>query len=305
MTSIGGVIPIMPTPFDDSGNVDVDSLRRLTDYLVASGVHGLAACGVASEGYALTDDERDVIVSTVVRQVDGRVPVLAGCGHHSREAGSQMARRAEEAGANALFVMPPYFVKPTEEAIFEYFAAIDAAVSVPVMVQDNPQWTSVPLSLEMLRRLSELPNVNSIKVEVPHPPTKMRQLRGSVGDALALFGGLAGNWLPEELASGSSGTMPAAIMPSVYVEVWDAWQRGAQAEARALFHRYHPAIRVTAQQSVGFAMVKWLMWKVGVIATPHVRSPLHSLSAADERDLVVVCEELNLFETMRIPGRSH
>jgi 4-hydroxy-tetrahydrodipicolinate synthase len=122
----------------------------------------------------------------------------------------------------------------------------------------------------------------------------MREVREALGDRPTIRGGQAGNWFPEELAAGSVGTMPASLMPEVYVGVWELWQSGDVAGARALFNRYHPAIRVTAQQSVGFAMVKHLLWKQGVIASPRVRNPLGPLGDADRADLEAVVAELSL-----------
>lgn len=299
MDGFSGVVPIMPTPFDETGGLDIESLLSLTEFLIGSGVDGIAVCGVASEGYALTDVERRNVIETVSRASAGLVPVLAGAGHHSAEAGAQLAREAEAAGADGLLVMPPHFVKPTDSSLVQYFSAIDAAVGIPIMIQDNPQWTGVALSVDLLSQLAELPNVASVKVESVHPPSKMRQLRLRIGDGLDLYGGLAGNWLPEELACGSSGTMPAALMPSVFAGIWHTWKRGDQAAARQLFHRYHPAIRVTAQQSVGFAMVKWLLYQLEVIKTPRVRSPLQPLSEEDLRDLLTVCDELELLDVMK------
>jgi 4-hydroxy-tetrahydrodipicolinate synthase len=283
--TVRGIVPIVPTPFADDGSLDLPSLRRLVDHIVDAGVHGLAVLGVASETYALTDAERLAVVGTAADQAAGRVPLLAGNSHASGEAAATLARAAEAAGAEMLLVMPPHFVKPTARTLVDYFAAGAGAGDVPIMIQDNPGWTAVPIPEAAFRELAALENVTHAKIEVPHPPTKMRAVREAVGDRFTILGGLAGNWLLEELAAGSVGTMPAAIMPEVYVAVWDAWEAGDAAAARALFDRHHPLIRVTAQQSVGFAMTKHLLWRGGVIASPRVRNPLPQLSAADLADL--------------------
>src|SRR5262249_276174 len=155
--------------------------------------------------------------------------------------------------------------------------------------------TGVEISADVYRGLAAVAGIEYAKVEVPHPPTKMRAVR-TAADGLTLLGGLAGNWLPEELAAGSEGTMPASLMPQVYVQVWDLWEAGDHGGARSLFGRYHPAIRVTAQQSVGFAMVKHLLWRLGVIESPAVRNPLNQLTAADQADLDAVVDELDLLD---------
>jgi 2-keto-3-deoxy-L-arabinonate dehydratase len=291
---IRGIVPIVPTPFSDDGAVDLPSLRRLVDHLVDAGVHGLAVLGVASEVYALTDAERIAIVETAVEQAAGRLPVVAGNSHASGEGGAELGRQVEAAGASMLMVMPPHFVKPSPRALVDYFATIAGAVAIPIMIQDNPGWTTVSIPVSAYRELARVDNIRFAKIEVPHPPTKMREVRAALGDRLTILGGQAGNWFPEELAAGSVGTMPAALMPEVYVGVWERWQAGDVAGARTLFHRYHPAIRVTAQQSVGFAMVKHLLWQRGVIDSPRVRNPLQPLSEADRADVEGVIAELGL-----------
>jgi 4-hydroxy-tetrahydrodipicolinate synthase len=290
--TVRGIVPIVPTPFSDDGAVDLASLRRLVDHLIDAGVHGLAVLGVASETYALTDAERLAVIETAADQTAGRVPLLAGNSHASGEAAASLARAAEAAGAEMLLVMPPHFVKPTARTLVDYFAAVAQAVEIPLMIQDNPGWTSVQISIPVFRELAELPNVTHAKIEVPHPPTKMREVRAAVGDRFTILGGLAGNWLLEELAAGCVGTMPAAIMPETYVAVWERWEAGDADGARELFDRNHPLIRVTAQQSVGFAMTKHLLWKAGVIASPRVRNPLPQLSPDDLADLEAVLRTL-------------
>jgi 4-hydroxy-tetrahydrodipicolinate synthase len=296
---IRGIVPIVPTPFAENGALDLASLRRVVDYLVVAGVHGLAVLGVAGEIYALTDAERLAVVETAVDQAAGRLPVLAGSSHASAEAAAVVAHDAASAGADALLVMPPSFVKPGDAALVEYYAAVAAAAGVPVMVQDNPAWTAVTIPVTVYRELAAIEGVDYAKVEVPYPPAKVREVREAVGDRLTILGGLAGNWLFEELAAGAVGTMPATIMPEVYLRIWEAWEAGDHGGARALFDRYHPVIRITSQQSVGFAMVKNLLWRLGVIATPRVRNPLRPLAAADLASFDAVLASVGLLPPRR------
>jgi 4-hydroxy-tetrahydrodipicolinate synthase len=296
---LSGVVPIVPTPFHADGSLDGASLRRVVDYLVAAGVHGLAVLGVASEVWALTDAERRAVVEAAVGEARGRLPVVAGCSYASGQAAAAAARELADAGADALMVMPPHFVKPTAATLLQYYELVAAAVDVPLMIQDNPGWTGVEIPVDAYRELAGVGGIEYAKVEVPHPPTKIRAVRAAVPDGVTLLGGLAGNWLLEELAAGSRGTMPASLMPQIYVQVWDLWQSGDHAAARSLFDRYHPAIRVTAQPTAGFAMVKHLLWRIGVLEAPAVRNPLNQLTAADQADLEAVVDGLGLLELMR------
>jgi 2-keto-3-deoxy-L-arabinonate dehydratase len=297
--ALGGVVPIVPTPFTHSGDLDLDSLGSVITYLMSSGVHGLAVLGMASEGFALTDAERTAVIRTAAECADGNLPVVAGCSHHSAHAAAQLAMAAQKAGADALMVMPPAMGSPTLNNIADYFAAITAATAIPVVVQDNPGWTGVQLPPAFYERLVAIEGIAYVKVETPHPPTTMREITASVGDRITLLGGLGGNWLPEELTAGSAGTMPASIMPQVYVRIWELWTSGMRAEARTMFHRYHPAIRIGAQPAVGIAMAKQLLVDAGVIANAYVRAPRGTLHSADRTDLTRIVTELGLLDVMR------
>jgi 2-keto-3-deoxy-L-arabinonate dehydratase len=255
--------------------------------------------GVAGEIYALTDAERVAVIETAVDQAAGRLPVLAGSSHASGEAAATVAAEAEAAGAEMLLVMPPSFVKPSDAALVDYYGTIADAVGIPLMVQDNPAWTSVTMSISVYKQLAEIERIELAKIEVPYPPAKVREVRNATGDRFTILGGLAGNWLFEELDAGAVGTMPGTIMPDVYAGIWEAWDAGKVDSARAMFDRYHPVIRITSQQSVGFAMLKHLLWRLGVIESPRVRNPLRPLDPADLVAFETVLDSVGLLPAPR------
>lgn len=296
---LSGVVPIVPTPFTPEGDVDLAGLRSAVNYLLTARVQGIAVLGMASEAYSLTEAERRSVILTAAEAVEGRAPLVAGSSHNSSRAAAALARIAEEAGAQILMVMPPHIVRPAPEDMVDYFEAIAAAVDVPIMIQDNPGWTGVDLPIDLYVRLARLESVRYAKVETRHPPTTMRGLRGALGSRLPILGGAAGNWLLEELEGGAVGTMPGALMPQVYVRVLSLWAGGQRQAARSLFNRYHPLIRISATPVLGIAMTKYLLWRLGVIAHPGVRRPVHPLGEGDRADLDAVCNELDLLSVMR------
>lgn len=297
--ALDGLIPIVPTPFDERGAVDPEALKRVLDYLIEVGVHGVAVLGMASEAITLTDAERDVVISTTAERVAGRVPVVTGCSHNSSHAVAQLAVAAEGSGADALMVMPPAIGNPDRSALREYFATAADATGLAVMIQDNPGWHGVSIPIELYADLAAIPNIRYAKIETPHPPTTMTAVRDAVGDKLTLVGGQAGSWLPEELRRGTVGTMPASIMPQVYLLILKLWQEGRESDAIAVFDHYHPLIRVTSSARVGIGMAKAMLRIAGVLANDSVRDPFPTLSDADRGDLTAVMDRLRITEIMR------
>lgn len=298
-TDLRGLIPIVPTCFDDDGRLDLPGMGRVVDYLVEVGVHGVAVLGMASEVYSLTDAEREAVITTAAERLERRVPLVVGCSHNSGQAVSQAAVSAFKAGADALMVMPPSMGDASTTVIKEYYVAAAEATDLPIMIQDNPAWTGVHLPIGLYADLCETATIRYAKIETRHPPSTISTLRAAVGDRLAVMGGQAGNWLPEELERGVVGTMPAAIMPQVYLRVLQLWQAGQRTQARAVFHRYHPLIRVTGFPGAGIPMSKVLLAELGLIASPAVRAPLSPLSAQDRDDLLTTMAELNVVDVMR------
>ena len=153
MTTFAGVFPIVNTTFHDDGRIDLDSQRRLVRFLIDCGAHGLGLFGNASEGYTLGEDERRQLLRVILDEVDGRVPVVVSSGHTGTDVAVALSREAEAAGASALMVMPPYLLKPDAEGVYQYFAAIAEAVSIPIMVQDAPLMTQVAMGPDLLARM--------------------------------------------------------------------------------------------------------------------------------------------------------
>ncbi|WP_244632021.1 dihydrodipicolinate synthase family protein [Microbacterium sp. Se63.02b] len=144
--TLHGLMPILATPFDESGRLDRESLRRLVEFQLASGVDGVAVFGMASEGFALTTEERRVILDDVVGVVDGRVPVIAGVNGTSTATSIEQSLLAEEGGADALMVLPPFMVKPPAGTLVDFYGEVAAATSLSVMVQDAPGVTGVAMA---------------------------------------------------------------------------------------------------------------------------------------------------------------
>jgi 4-hydroxy-tetrahydrodipicolinate synthase len=284
-----GVIPIVVTPFADDGSVDYESLDRLVDHLLAQGAHGLGLFGNASEGYALASSERRQMLERIVKRVNSRVPLVASTGHTGNDVAAAQSREAQEMGADALMVLPPYLLKPDGEGLMCYFTAISNAVSIPIMVQDAPLMTQVAMPAPLLTRMAkEIEHVKSAKVEAPPTAPKIGTLSAAVNGQLAIFGGLNGQFLIEEFGRGAVGTMPSSDITATYVRVWNALEAGDTAEAWRVFTPALPLIRFQLQPGLGVSAAKHNLVARGVIQSARVRQPTSSLDAAGLKELEVL-----------------
>jgi 4-hydroxy-tetrahydrodipicolinate synthase len=157
-----GVLPALVTPFRD-GAVDEDAFVRLVERQITGGVHGLVPVGTTGETATLSHDEHRRVVELCVRTAAGRVPVIAGAGSNATAEAIELVRHAKTIGADAALVVTPYYNRPSQEGLYAHYAAIDAAVQLPVIVYNVPSRTSVDISNEVLARLAKLPNIVGIK----------------------------------------------------------------------------------------------------------------------------------------------
>jgi len=284
MKELRGVYPILCTPFLDDGSVDLVSQARLVHHLLDAGAHGLGIFGNASEGYTLLHDERRAILKVVVEEVKGRVPLVVSSGHTGTDAAVELSREAEDLGADALMVLPPYYLKTAGEGLLYYFDAISRAVSIPIMVQDAPLMTQVVMPASLLARMGrEIANVRYAKVEAPPTAPKVSGVVKAGGPVV--FGGLNGQFLIEELERGARGTMPGSDMTALYVEIWNRMESGDRAGAWRLFTHILPLIRFELQPGLGVGAMKHNLAAAGVIRSARVRHPTVTLDECSLKEL--------------------
>ena len=288
---IEGVVPIVVTTFRDDGSIDLESQRRLVHFLLEAGAHGLGLFANASEGYTLLEHERDQLQELIVKEVNGRVPIVVSASHTGTDAAALLAKRAEDLGADALMVLPPYYMKTDAEGTYHYYATMDAAVSIPIMVQDAPLMTGVPLAPALLGRMArELKNVRYAKVEAPPTAPKISQVRDACPSDFIILGGLNGQFFLEEVQRGARGTMPGSDMTRSYVKMWNSFEKGNIREAWDEFTCALPLMRFELQPGMGVSAMKHNLGHAGVIASARVRHPTRSLDSDSLRELALLRE---------------
>src|SRR4051794_16613981 len=277
--ALHGCIPILVTPFADDGTLDLASIEREIEWVLAEGASGVACVAIASEGYKLTETERDAVIAATVRRVGGRAPVVASADGPGEEPAVDRARRAAALGADALMVLPPYFVKPGPDALMSYYDRIAEESGIPIMLQDAPQLTGVSMSPAIWARMAEAtPGLRYVKAEgTPQGPTISETLR-LCGDRVGVFCGWGGLSLLDALERGAVGNMPAPNFTRFFTDVQRIWEAGERERADQLFDRGVPYVMWTMQSidhSVTAAKVE--LHRRGVIASARLRQPAPAL----------------------------
>jgi dihydrodipicolinate synthase/N-acetylneuraminate lyase len=271
-----GVIPIAPTPFLDGGELDLDGQRRALDFLVDAGVDGICLLANYSEQFALTDDERTQLMELALRHVAGRVPVVVTTSHFSTRVAAKRSRRAQDAGADMVMLMPPYHgatLRASEADIREFFLRVADACSLPIMVQDALV-SGTALSARLLAEIARsAPNVSYFKIETPGAATKLRDLIALGGAAIeGPFDGEESITLLPDLDAGATGSMPSAVQPELLSAIVRAYLGGRRDDAIAGYERSLPLINYENRQC-GLRATKVLMHEGGIIASEQVRHP--------------------------------
>lgn len=188
MSGFRGNYTVMVTPFDEAGRLDEARLRRFVEWQIEQGIHGLIPLGSTGEFLSLTREERGRVISVVVDQAGGRVPVLAGTAAEWTDEAVSLSKEAQDLGANGVMIVPPYYSSPTEDEIFTHYRKIADAISIPIMVYNNPYTSNVDLKAPLVARLSEIDNISYIK-ESSGSVTRTTQILRLCGDRITVFAG--------------------------------------------------------------------------------------------------------------------
>ena len=291
-----GVFPVVPTTFTEQGELDLESQKRCIDFMIDAGSNGLCILANFSEQFVLSDDERDVLTTTILKHVAGRVPVIVTTTHFGTRVCVVRSRRAQDAGAAMVMVMPPYHgatLRASEEKIYEFYAALSDAIAIPIMIQDAPM-SGTPLSAAFLARMAkELGQVAYFKIETAGAASKLRELIRLGGDAIE------GPWDGEEaitllpdLDAGATGAMTGGAYPDGIRRIVDAYAAGRRGEAVSEYTNWLPLINYENRQG-GILTAKALMREGGVIACEAPRHPFPSMHPVVRAGLIETARRLD------------
>lgn len=243
-----GIYPILYAFFDDAGRLDRAAFRHQVEACIASGAHGIAILGLITEVSALTPEERDTLVRWAVEDIAGRVPLMATIAGRDTEEAAQLALSAETAGANCLIVQPPLGQKPPAAELADFYASVMNQVSLPVGIQNAPEYLGVGLDVDDLVALRRrCANFTVMKGE--GPTVVVKRYIDALGADFAVFNGRGGLELPDILLAGAAGVIPAPDCADIQVEIFNAIEGGDLARATALYQSILPYI-VFAMQTI-------------------------------------------------------
>ena len=229
-----GSYSVLVTPFTEDGSqFDVDALRDFLDWQLESGVPGVIVLGTTGEFLTVTDEERTQLVEETVKHLDGRIPVLVGTMNASTANAVRYSREAEELGADGLMIVPPYYYTPTEAEIFAYYRAVAEAVSIPLMLYNNPVTSNVDMSAEFVARLTRVfENVRYIK-EASMDVARVYDIVEATDGVMSVF---AGERIVESFLLGAVGYVNpyGNYIPRASARIWDMLVAGRLEEAKRI-----------------------------------------------------------------------
>ena len=270
-----GVFSVLPTPFLADQSVDLPGLKKVIDLYLRAGVTGLTASGVTSETSRLGERDRLAVLESVMKHVNGKVPVVFGTSTEGLQTCLELTKTARDMGAVAVMISPPRLQKLNSTAVLDHFRAVAGAVDISIIVQDYPPVSGFTMEPSLLARIAkEIPSVKGIKLEDPPTPLKIsRVLEQLEGRPIEIVGGLGGTYLFEELMAGGVGAMTGFAVPEILVKVVKLFHEGKKEEAADFFYGAVALMRFEFQEGIGMAIRKEMLRRRGVSILSTTRSP--------------------------------
>jgi len=287
-----GIIPAMVTPFSKEGKINVAALRKLTNYLIEGGVHGLFPVGSQGEFYALTLEEKKLVIETVVEEARGRVPVYAGTGAITTREAIALTKMAEAVGVSAVSVLTPFFIHPNETELFEFYSAIAKSTKLPVLLYNNPGRTGVNISSNFVVRASKVENIVGIKDSSGDLTLTAEYIRRA-GETFSVLAG-RDTLIYGTLCYGGKGAIAATanVAPKVIVEIYEAFMAGDHKRALSAQYRLAP-LRLAFDLGTFPVVIKEALNLIGIDAGVGI-SPVGGMKPEAKEELKEILKEMEL-----------
>ena len=296
MRPFRGTYTVLITPLTADGRqVDVPALQRLVNWQIEQGIHGLIPLGSTGEFLSLSRDERQQVIETCIATAAGRVPVLIGTGAEWTDECVSLSKEAQAMGADGVMIIPPFYSSPTPDELFEHYRRVGEAISIPIMVYNNPATANVDLTPPIVQRLSRIENCCYIK-ESTLEVTRVRDIIELCGDRMTVFAGILGY---ESFWLGAQGWVAVCsnLIPKMSAQLFERVADDQNMdEALALYRRMLPIVKwVGGHRYV--AASKDALGMMGLPVGPP-RAPRLPLPAADAAELRQALDKLGLLNSI-------
>ena len=273
---IAGSMVALVTPMDAQGRLDWDALSKLVDFHLQDGTNAIVAVGTTGESATLDVNEHIEVIRHVVKQVAGRIPVIAGTGANSTREAIELTTNAKAAGADACLLVTPYYNKPTQEGLYQHFKAIAEAVDIPQILYNVPGRTACDMLPATVIRLSTVPNIIGIK-EATGDLTRVPTILAGVSSDFLVYSGDDATAVELILLGGKGNiSVTANVAPRDMSDLCAAAMRGDADTARALHEKLMPLNKTLFIESNPIP-VKWALHEMGMMSDG-IRLPLTWLS---------------------------
>ncbi|MGY0288617.1 MAG: dihydrodipicolinate synthase family protein [Candidatus Methanodesulfokora washburnensis] len=222
-----GIIPPHVTPFDEEGGVDLSSLDKLLDFWLNSRVHGLATCASNGEGPLLDEEERKIVIKSVVDKVGGEIPVIAGVSSPSTKRVIRQIEQAEKLEVDGILLTPPYYFKPSTRELLEHYRTVLRSSSLPILLYNVPKFVGYDIPIELIGKIAEEHgNFSGIK-ESSGAVWRISELIRILGRRWSVLAGTGDVLLPTLALGGDGGIVAVSIFaPELTVKLYDLFKAG-------------------------------------------------------------------------------
>jgi 4-hydroxy-tetrahydrodipicolinate synthase len=274
-----GSMPALVTPFKD-GKFDETAFRALVDWQIQSGSHGLVPVGTTGESPTLSHAEHRHVVNVCIDEARGRVPVIAGAGSNNTAEAIELARHAENDGADAVLVVTPYYNKPTQEGLYQHFKAINDAIGIPIVIYNIPGRSVIDMTIDTMKRLYELDNIVGVK-DATGDLARVSKQRHAMGPDFIQLSGEDMTALAY-MAAGGHGciSVSANVAPRLCADLMEATLEGDFAKALLIQDKLIP-LHAAIFLEPGVAGSKYALNVIGRVNN-ETRLPLVPVSSAVE-----------------------
>lgn len=289
-----GIIPAMVTPLTKDDTLNQPALRRLTNYMIDNGVHGVFATGSQGEFWAFSAQEKKRVWEVVVEETNKRVPVYAGTAAITTREATALTQLAENVGVDAVSILTPFMVNPNLDELYEHYRAIAASTKLPVLLYTNPDRTNVKLSASLVSRLAQIDNIVGMKDSSGDLTLGMEFLSVTPPDFSLIMG--RDTLIFAGLLQGAKGAIAATgnVVPGLVVQIYECLQQGDIEGARKAQEALAP-LRLAFTWGTFPVVIKEALDIIGLEGGP-CRAPVGPMSAAQRERLKKLMVDYKLIE---------